>query len=223
MKDFMSNFIPQNLTQTLILTIGFLGQIFFAGRIFLQWILSERAKKVVSPLMFWVFSIAGSYLFFIYGWLRQDFAIIFGQFISYYIYLWNLKAQGVWIKLASVVRYILILTPIAAIFGLILSGASITDTLFRNDSIPMLLLLYGSLGQAIFTFRFIYQMLYSAKLKESVLPLGFWWLSLIGSTIIITYGIIRADLVLIIGQAGGWIVYIRNICIELQYRKQQVK
>ena len=74
----------------MIYVIGFLAQVFFSARILLQWILSERAKKVISPAIFWQLSIVGSYLLFVYGWLRDDFAIILGQIISYYIYIWNL-------------------------------------------------------------------------------------------------------------------------------------
>ncbi|MDE5607274.1 MAG: lipid-A-disaccharide synthase N-terminal domain-containing protein, partial [Bacteroidales bacterium] len=66
--------------------IGFLAQALFSARLLLQWLLSERSRQVVSPSVYWILSIAGSYLLFIYGWLRDDFAIIFGQFISYYIY-----------------------------------------------------------------------------------------------------------------------------------------
>ena len=84
------------ISQWIIYGLGFLAQGFFSLRILVQWIMSEKAKKVVSPTIFWVFSIAGSYLFFVYGWLRNDFAIMFGQVISYYIYIWNLKVKGAW-------------------------------------------------------------------------------------------------------------------------------
>ncbi|MGL5262580.1 MAG: lipid-A-disaccharide synthase N-terminal domain-containing protein, partial [Bacteroides sp.] len=66
MKELLHQFLPENPNEFVILCIGFLGQLFFAGRILVQWILSEKAKKVVSPLVFWVFSIIGSYLFFVY-------------------------------------------------------------------------------------------------------------------------------------------------------------
>ena len=61
--------------------------VFFSARILIQWILSERAKEIVSPAIFWILSIAGSYLLFIYGWCRDDFSIILGQVFSYYIYI----------------------------------------------------------------------------------------------------------------------------------------
>ena len=69
----------------LIYIVGFLAQAFFSARIICQWILSERAKQVVSPSIFWILSIAGSYLLCLYGWMSNEFAIILGKFISYYM------------------------------------------------------------------------------------------------------------------------------------------
>lgn len=78
-----------------VYSIGFLAQGFFSARMLIQWILSERAHRVMSPNAYWICSLAGSILLFVYGWLRDDFAIIFGQLISYYIYIWNLNIKGV--------------------------------------------------------------------------------------------------------------------------------
>ena len=73
----------------MIYVIGFLAQVFFSARILLQWILSRSGpKKVISPAIFWQLSIVGSYLLFVYGWLRDDFAIILGtNHILLYLYL----------------------------------------------------------------------------------------------------------------------------------------
>ena len=51
----------------MIYVIGFLAQVFFSARILLQWFLSERAKKVISPAIFWQLSIVGAYLLFVDG------------------------------------------------------------------------------------------------------------------------------------------------------------
>lgn len=99
----------------MIYVIGFLAQVFFSARILLQWILSERAKKVISPGYFLAVEYRGSYLLFVYGWLRDDFAIILGQIISYYIYIWNLDKKHQWKKLPFIIRTLLLLTPVAAI------------------------------------------------------------------------------------------------------------
>ena len=201
----------------MIYVIGLIAQLFFGARTILQWILSERAKKVLSPSIFWILSLIASYLFFIYGWLREDFAIILGQMISYYIYIWNLKIKGIWVKMYKVLRILLLVTPVIAIVLAADNFDHFVSTFLKNDKIPFWLVIFGSFGQILFTFRFIYQIIYSAKRNESILPLGFWIISLTGSSLIIIYALIRLDPILILGQSAGFIAYIRNIII---YTKQ---
>ena len=204
----------------MIYIIGFLAQIFFSARILLQWILSERAKKVISPAIFWQLSILGSFLLFIYGWMRDDFAIILGQMISYYIYIWNLDKKHQWKKLPVVIRTLLLLTPVAAILYMLKDAGAFVDQFFRNEKIPLWLLIYGSMGQIIFTMRFIYQWIYSKRKDESLLPIGFWIISLFGSLIIVSYAIYRKDPVLILGQSTGLLAYSRNIYLSKKSESQ---
>ena len=198
----------------MIYVIGFLAQVFFSARILLQWILSERAKKVISPAIFWQLSIVGSYLLFVYGWLRDDFALILGQIISYYIYIWNLDKKHQWKKLPFIIRTLLLLTPVAAILYMLKDASAFVDQFFRNEKIPLWLLIYGSMGQIIFTLRFVYQWIYSKRKDESLLPIGFWVISLLGALIIVSYAIYRRDPVLILGQSTGLIAYSRNIYLS---------
>ena len=198
----------------MIYVIGFLAQVFFSARILLQWILSERAKKVISPAIFWQLSIVGSYLLFVYGWLMDDFAIILGQIISYYIYIWNLDKKHQCKKLPFVIRTLLLLTPVAAILYMLKDASAFVDQFFRNEKIPLWLLIYVSIGQIIFTLRFVYQWIYSKRKDESLLPIGFWVISLFGSLIIVSYAIYRRDPVLILGQSTGLIAYSRNIYLS---------
>ena len=198
----------------MIYVIGFLAQVFFSARILLQWILSERAKKVISPAIFWQLSIVGSYLLFVYGWLRDGFAIILGQIISYYIYIWNLDKKHQWKKLPFIIRTLLLLTPVVAILYMLKDASAFVDQFFRNEKIPLWLLIYGSMGQIIFTLRFVYQWIYSKRKDESLLPIGFWVISLLGALIIVSYAIYRRDPVLILGQSTGLIAYSRNIYLS---------
>ena len=195
----------------MIHVIGFLAQLLFSARLLLQWIMSEKAKKVVSPSIFWKLSLLGSYLLFMYGWLRNDFAIILGQLISYYIYIWNLDKKESWRKCPVVIRYVLLLTPVAVMGYMFKDLPAFVNQFFKNEDIPLWLLVFGSLGQIIFTLRFVYQWLYSRRKNESVLPLGFWLISLTGSLIIVAYALYRRDPVLILGQSTGLLVYSRNI------------
>ncbi len=201
--------------------IGFLAKAFFSARILFQWILSERAKKVLSPSIFWVLSILGSYLLVIYGWMRNDFSILLGQFISYYIYIWNLHEKGDWQRVHALLRTIMLLTPVVALIFVFNNADEFIASFLKNEKIPLWLLVFGSMGQIIFTLRFVYQMVYSAKRNESILPVGFWVISLIGSFVIIAYGMFRLDPVLILGQAVGFIAYFRNIVLarkDYKYR-----
>lgn len=203
-----------------ILAIGFLAQVFFSARIIVQWIMSERAHRVLSPSAFWVFSIAGSYLLFIYGWLRSDFAIILGQFVSYFIYLWNLRAKGIWATLPLWLKGVLLFTPL---FVVVMVGADVwgfVTRFFCNEGVPLWMLLFGSAGQVLFTLRFVVQWLHSRALGESQLPASFWIISLVGSLIIVSYGIMRQDLVLIVGQSFGLVAYVRNLCIIREQRRR---
>lgn len=195
----------------MIYVIGFLAQLLFSARLLLQWIISEKAKKVMSPSIFWKLSLLGSYLLFIYGWLRDDFAIILGQLISYYIYIWNLDKKESWRKLPGWIRYILLFTPVLAVLFMLKDVSGFIERFFLNEELPLWLLIMGSAGQVIFTLRFVYQWLYSRQKNESLLPLGFWLISLTGSFIIVVYALLRHDPVLILGQSTGLLVYCRNI------------
>lgn len=201
-----------------VLSIGFLAQIFFSARILVQWILSERAGKVLSPSLFWIFSLAGAYLLCIYGWLRNDFAIVLGQFISYYVYLWNLKEKGIFGHIHALLRWVILLTPVVAILFVVHNVNAFINHFFEHDDIPLWLILFGSSGQILFTLRFVYQFAYSHRRGQSVLPAGFWLISLAGSLLIVIYGIIRSDLVLIVGQSFGLVAYIRNLWIGAHFK-----
>ncbi len=195
----------------LVYALGFLAQLLFSARMLVQWILSERAKKVVSPLLYWQLSIVAAIFMFFYGWLRNDFAIILGQSITYFIYIYNLKLLKAWKKMPVAFRFFSYLVPLFVIPYAFFHFDTATQRLFHNKDIPLLLLLWGSAGQVVFTLRFVYQWFSSRKVKESVLPLGFWLISLTGSVMIISYAVYRKDPVLFIGQIFGAAIYSRNV------------
>lgn len=202
-----------NPTSPLVFAIGFLAQGFFSARTLIQWFLSEKQRRVVSPDLYWICSLAGSILLFSYGWLRHDFSIILGQFFSYYIYIWNLNIKGVWKRVPRPLRWLIAALPAVALLMMLNDVPSFIARFLRNGNVPLWLLVFGSAGQIIFTLRFIYQWYYSYRRRRSILPLGFWIISLVGSGIIIAYGIFRLDPVLILGQSVGFVAYLRNIVI----------
>ncbi len=78
----------------------------------------------------------------------------------------------------------------------------------------------GFLGQVLFTGRMIVQWIVSEKHKRSVVPPIFWWMSLVGSTMLMVYFLWRRDPIGLLGQAFGWFIYLRNIWMI--YRPQDV-
>ena len=71
------------------LVFGLAAQLVFGSRFVLQWIASERAGRSVMPLSFWFLSIAGGLMTLVYGFVRREPVIIFGQGLSTLIYLRN--------------------------------------------------------------------------------------------------------------------------------------
>lgn len=197
----------------LVYAIGFLAQGFFSARMLVQWFLSEKSHKVVSPDIYWIFSLLGSVLLFSYGWLRNDFAIILGQLFSFYIYIWNLNIKGIWHRIPLILRGLIFALPFFALTFLLKDVSAFVLSFFHNRSVSLPLLIWGSLGQILFSVRFIYQWYYSYRLHQSVLPMGFWIISLIGCSIIVSYGFFRLDPVLILGQSVGFFTYSRNIVL----------
>jgi len=71
----------------------------------------------------------------------------------------------------------------------------------------------GLAGQLIFAGRMIIQWLVSEKERRSVIPVSFWWMSVVGSTMLLVYFIWRRDIVGILGQGMGWVIYLRNLLL----------
>ena len=69
----------------------------------------------------------------------------------------------------------------------------------------------GFVGQTMFTMRFIVQWLTSERAGRSVTPVTFWYFSLLGGIVLLSYAIWRRDPVFISGQALGLLVYVRNL------------
>jgi lipid-A-disaccharide synthase-like uncharacterized protein len=68
--------------------------------------------------------------------------------------------------------------------------------------------------------RTVYQLVYSYKRHRSILPLGHWVLGVVGSVMIIAYGIIRHDWVLAIGQFSIVFTF-RNLMLSIEETRRR--
>lgn len=71
----------------------------------------------------------------------------------------------------------------------------------------------GILGQLLFTSRFIVQWLSSEQAGKSVVPVGFWYLSLFGGVTLFVYAYHRQEPVFVAGQSLGVFIYLRNLLL----------
>lgn len=69
----------------------------------------------------------------------------------------------------------------------------------------------GLLGQLAFTGRMLFQWLVSEREGRSVIPVGFWWMSIGGASMLLVYFVWRKDVIGILGQSAGFLIYARNL------------
>lgn len=80
----------------------------------------------------------------------------------------------------------------------------------------------GWLGNAIFFSRFLVQWHATEKRRRVVIPSLFWWLSLIGSLLLLAYSLHRRDSVFVFAYAFSWIPYIRNLLIHHRHKSAEL-
>jgi lipid-A-disaccharide synthase-like uncharacterized protein len=79
----------------------------------------------------------------------------------------------------------------------------------------------GLVGQGLFFMRFFVQWLASERKRQSVIPPAFWYFSLAGGLVLLSYAVWRADPIFIIGQASGLAIYSRNLYFVASAGQQQ--
>ncbi|MGH8214307.1 MAG: lipid-A-disaccharide synthase N-terminal domain-containing protein [Rhodanobacteraceae bacterium] len=77
----------------------------------------------------------------------------------------------------------------------------------------------GIIGQITFAARFVVQWIFSEYRRQSVMPMTFWYLSILGAAMLLAYSVHLRDPVFILGQAGGMLIYARNI----QLRRREAR
>jgi lipid-A-disaccharide synthase-like uncharacterized protein len=204
----------------LVYALGFLSQGLFAARLLIQWVLSEKEGKVVSPVIFWQLSVVASYLFIVYGILQNDFVIIFGQAMAYVIYLRNLQLEGSWNSVPSAFKLTALVLPVVTL-AWIFHPSSNVDTSFNAEHFFNPIVFIGNAGQFLLNFRFLYQWYYAEKTKSSLLPLGFWIMTSLGSLMTVIYAVDRLDPVLLFAQGLGLVASLRNIQLHFKTREAQ--
>ncbi len=80
-------------------------------------------------------------------------------------------------------------------------------------------LILGAVAQTCFFCRFLVQWIVSEVKQKSVIPIAFWYMSVMGSTGLLIYSLGRKDPVFILGHLFNNIVYIRNLMLISKQNK----
>ena len=194
--------------------LGWLGLVCYFSRSLIQWIASERAGDSIAPLAFWWVSVAGAVLLSAYSIYRAEPIFLVGYLVTLGIYLRNL-----WISHAPGSK----LGPLQVTLVAVIAWALVV-TVGLNDLKPgygdsLLWLIVAVAGQMLWSSRFILQWYLSEKTGESHIPEAFWWISLGGNVLMLSYAIRVGDPVWIAGLLLGPIVQIRNLMILYRARR----
>jgi len=72
---------------------------------------------------------------------------------------------------------------------------------------------FGLLGNAAFFSRFLVQWIASERAGRSLVPIAFWYLSIVGSLILLVYAIHRGDPIFVLAYLPNAFIYTRNLVL----------
>ena len=87
----VSEFVRQISEDPLWFSVGMTAQFMFFLRFFIQWVVSERKKQSVVPVVFWYLSMVGGVLLLVYSVHKRDAVFTLGSVMGCYVYMRNLR------------------------------------------------------------------------------------------------------------------------------------
>lgn len=215
--------------------LGFLSAFAFGARMLLQWVKSEaKGESIVMPA-FWKLSLCGNLLLLTHAFIQVQFHVCLIQTCNAVISWRNLNIMHTNANRVTTRRTIQILVVSMAMttLGFVLQGYlfgngvgewfRIPATSWQINAGKQVSLFWhflGFLGLILFNSRFWLQWWCIEKYQVSYLGSSFWWCSLIGEGLCLTYFLRIEDPVNFIGPAFGLIPYVRNLMLIYKNRKQ---
>ncbi len=97
---------------------------------------------------------------------------------------------------------------------------ALTLAAWSLEKISHPLVIFGLIGQCVFMMRFVVQWFASERRGRSHVPIAFWYLSVAGALMLLTYAILDEDPVILLGQSLGMVIYLRNLWLIYRRRWQ---
>ncbi len=195
---------------------GLLGQGCFFARFFLQWLASEKARASIVPRAFWWFSLGGSILVGGYALQHGEPVLLVSLVVGAAIALRNLSlgsgrrlADAPWLAALALL-----------LFALLIAAELLTSERILGESRPWTAL--ALLGQALWVARFPLQWWASERSATSHFPRSFWWTSLAGNLLLLTYALHIQDAVFVLGFLPGPLLQVRNLVLARRSRRLAV-
>ena len=79
---------------------------------------------------------------------------------------------------------------------------------------------WGFVAQFMFMMRFMIQWVASERVGRSIVPVAFWFFSIGGGSLLLSYAIVKEDPVFIAGQGLGLIIYFRNLWLIYKEKRR---
>jgi lipid-A-disaccharide synthase-like uncharacterized protein len=208
--------------------LGILSSLAFAARFLYQWIVSEKQKQSVVTPVFWKISLTGNILLFIHSFIQLQIHVCLVQACNAVISWRNLNLMQPpsqrWAR--SRVIAVLLCSILFTIIAFLAQGFFLANDGMEWFRIPItpwssdtsqpisgLWHFVGATGIALFNSRFWIQWWCAEKSRSSYLGPAFWWISLIGDILCLSYFARIGDLINLVGPLFGLPPYIRNLMI----------
>ncbi len=188
--------------------LGWVGNVCFFSRFFVQWWKSERAKNSVAPPLFWHLSLIGSISLGVYAFEQHTHVLLAGYVLNGLIYARNLWFQrGAARPLSTAAA-----TSLAVFAATLLVVGAIYELRHRSDP-SLAWVIVAGVGQSLWSARFVVQWWASERAAHSHFPRVFWWLSLAGNLLLLAYALHLGKAIFIAGFVPGPLVQIRNLML----------
>lgn len=194
--------------------LGWVGNACFFSRFLVQWALSERARRSLTPAVFWRLSLVGTACLGLYSAQQGKYVLVVGYVLNGSIY-----ARNLWMQRRAGVRTLTTATAaaiaLAAVCGLV-AGALLN--LDADPEASAAWIACAAVGQAVWSSRFVVQWWHTERAGESHFPPAFWWLSLAGNALLLAYAVHLGDPIFIAGFVPGPLVQVRNLMLQSRAR-----